>query len=664
MDKPALINKIKSLDGLSNDEKADLIHLLNETKQYGLVWEDKPEAVEEQLRTQLPVLIEVPERRILADALNHNANEIATKKNTTPDIPDLFTTTSQEPMANSQEPLANSQQPKANSQQPTASPPNHILIEGDNLHALTALTFTHEGKIDVMYFDPPYNTGNKDFKYNDSFVDKEDSYRHSKWLSFMEKRLRIAKQLLSEKGVIFISIDDNEQAQLKMLSDAIFGEQNFIGEIVWFKKRKGSFLSNQLISLTEYILPYRKGEPIQLFGGTPDNTESQPIVKRTNSRKNLFFKKNIVNTKLKNGLYKKGTYGDGSIASVLHNDIEVENGVIITDFTLEAPFVWSQEFLNKEIEFGTEILINTTNFQVRVIRHNNISIKAMPSFLDGREFGATNEDAYEFLKSMFHTDRAFDYSKPVNLIKKIIESSTYFKKSSIILDIFAGSGTTLHATMQLNAEDGGNRQCILVTNNENNIAEEICYERNKRVIQGYTNSKGNWVSGLTNNNLRYYKTDFVGSARTEQNRRKLTRLSTALLQIKEDCYTDITVQNGFDPELCHISTNECNRHLIVLYHSRKQTEVVELLRAFIRTLSETDEKIKLYAFGEEKEILLDAFYDVAERLEAVPLPDSIYNAYRATFRSLKLERKAPVTIKTEVESGLETTDDETNPMEE
>lgn len=288
----------------------------------------------------------------------------------------------------------------------------------------------------------------------------------------------------------------------------------------------------------------------------------------------------------------------------------------------------------------------------------------MPSFLDGREFGATNEDAYEFLKSMFHTDRAFDYSKPVNLIKKIIESSTYFKKSSIILDIFAGSGTTLHATMQLNAEDGGNRQCILVTNNENNICEEVTWERNKRVIQGYTNAKGVQVPGLINNNLRYYKTDFVGSARTEQNRRKLTRLSTALLQIKEDCYTDITVQNGFDPELCHVSTNERDRHLIVLYHSRKQAEVVELLRAFIRTLPETNEKIKLYAFGEEKEILLDAFYDVSERLEAVPLPDSIYNAYRATFRSLKLERKAPGNITAEAESESETTDDETKPTED
>ena len=125
---------------------------------------------------------------------------------------------------------------------------NHILIEGDNLHALTALTFTHEGKVDVIYIDPPYNTGNKDFKYNDTFVDKEDSYRHSKWLSFMDKRLRIAKRLLSDKGVIFISIDDNENAQLKLLCDEILGEKNLISDVIWQSRKSVS--NDTFVSLT------------------------------------------------------------------------------------------------------------------------------------------------------------------------------------------------------------------------------------------------------------------------------------------------------------------------------------------------------------------------------------------------------------------------------
>ena len=149
--------------------------MVSTNKKYGLVWENKPEDVEEQLRSMLPVFKEVKERAIISE---------------------------------------------------DKTAPNHILIEGDNLHALTALTYTHEEKIDVIYIDPPYNTGNKDFIYNDHYVDKEDTYRHSKWLSFMDKRLKIAKQLLSEKGVIYISIDDNEIAQLKILCDEIFNENN------------------------------------------------------------------------------------------------------------------------------------------------------------------------------------------------------------------------------------------------------------------------------------------------------------------------------------------------------------------------------------------------------------------------------------------------------
>ena len=193
INKQELINKIHTIDGLSADEKSALVELLNTRKKYGLVWEDKPEIVEERLREELPVLTEVRERAIISDD---------------PDAP------------------------------------NHILIEGDNLEALTALSYTHAGKIDVIYIDPPYNTGNKDFVYNDHYVDKEDSYRHSKWLSFMSRRLKIAKQLLSDKGVIFISIDDNEQAQLKLLCDEILGDENFIATLPRITKASGKTTDN------------------------------------------------------------------------------------------------------------------------------------------------------------------------------------------------------------------------------------------------------------------------------------------------------------------------------------------------------------------------------------------------------------------------------------
>ena len=208
MNKKELYNKILQLDGLTNEEKSELLGLLRKQKKYGLVWEDKPEDVEERLRDELPVLVEDTSKALISTETDA---------------------------------------------------PNHILIEGDNLEALTTLAYTHEGKIDVIYIDPPYNTGNKDFVYNDKFVDKEDSYRHSKWLSFMSKRLRIAKQLLSDKGMIFISIDDNEQAQLKLLCNDLFGEKNFVVDLVWSNQEGGGSSDSKLFRIKhEHIIVFAK----------------------------------------------------------------------------------------------------------------------------------------------------------------------------------------------------------------------------------------------------------------------------------------------------------------------------------------------------------------------------------------------------------------------
>ena len=582
MNKYELAKKINELEGLTNEEKSELLKLLRSQKKYGLVWENKPEEIEARLQDELPVLEEVADRAIISD-------------------------------------------------DPTA--PNHILIEGDNLEALTALSYTHNGKIDVIYIDPPYNTGNKDFVYNDSFVDREDGYRHSKWLSFMSKRLKIAKGLLSDKGVIFISIDDNEQAQLKMLCDEIFGEQNFTGSIIWFKKRKGSFLSNKLVSLTEYILPYSRCGDVKLFGGLPDNSESQPIIKRTNSKKTLFFDGKIVKTKLPNGIYHAGVYGVGSSASTLLNDIEVKDKLIVTPFSIEAPFVWGQTFVEQELKAGTEFMINTKNFQVRVIRHNNTSIKAFPSFLDGRSFNATNEDAYELLKTLFNEDSPFRYSKPVNLVAKIILSNSYENKNSTILDFFAGSGTTLHATMQLNSEDGGHRQCILVTNNENGICENVTYERNKRVIQGYTTPKGEQVPGLTRNTLHYYKTRFVSRDKTAKNLRLLTALSTDMLCIRNNAYTELPFAGrNINKRIArYFESADDARRMLVIYRE----EAIGALVQLIGTLPQRDDKLMVYVFSPNGYAYDDEFEDVADSVKLCAIPDAILNAYRRVLPKRK-----------------------------
>ena len=211
MDKYDLINKIKKLDGLTDDEKSALLGMLRSHKKYGLVWEDKPEAVEEEMKVKLPVLKEVKERAIINDT-------------------------------------------------ETEHYPNHVIIEGDNLHAEVVLDYVAANSIDVIYIDPPYNTGNKDFIYNDKYVDSEDSYRHSKWLSFMSKRLKIARKLLSEDGVIFMSIDDNEQSQLKLLCDEIFGESNFVAKFDW-RKKTGANDAKDIAVITESILCYALNKP-------------------------------------------------------------------------------------------------------------------------------------------------------------------------------------------------------------------------------------------------------------------------------------------------------------------------------------------------------------------------------------------------------------------
>lgn len=385
---------------------------------------------------------------------------------------------------------------------PNDTPNGNMIIHGDNLEALKALLPEYEGKVKCIYIDPPYNTGNEGWVYNDNVnhpkiqkwlgevvgKQEEDFTRHDKWLCMMYPRLRLLQRLLSEDGAIFISIDDNEQANLKLMCDEIFGANHYVGHITWFKKRKGSFLSKKLVSLTEYIVCYTKSQDISLFGGIPNNNESQPIVKRTNGKKVLHVRGGIVKTKLNDGVYPIGIYGEGTSSSKLLTEAIVEGGTIINDFDIEAPFTWSQRMFDEEVANGTEILINTISFQIRVVRRNNSSFKAMPSFLDGRELGATNEDAYEMLKTIFGEERMFDFSKPVNLITSLIDASTHFDNNAIVLDSFAGSGTTAHAVLNLNKKDGGNRRFILVEMED--YADTITAERVKKVMNGYADTEG------------------------------------------------------------------------------------------------------------------------------------------------------------------------------
>ena len=359
----------------------------------------------------------------------------------------------------------------------------------------------------MIYIDPPYNTG-KDFVYRDNFhksaeEGKEDETVrdeetdnnlfqntesngrfHSDWCSMIYPRLKLSRDLLRDDGVIFISIDDNEVHNLRKICDEIFGEDNFYGMITWLKKRKGSFLSKGIISLSEYVLVFSKNKnsSVGIYGGTADTKESQPIIKRTNKISNLKIPGNIINTKLPDGIYKKGIYGDEINPITLLNDAVIKDGKIINEFSMLAPFVWSQQMFNEQLNKGARFVINTLNFQIRVYRvHEDDSFKGFGSIINGVEIKGTNEDAYEELKRIFDKKSLFDYSKPINYIKSLEKGTTYFDKDAIILDFFSGSATTAHACMQLNAEDGGNRKFIMVQ------LPEVCAPDSEAAKAGYKN---------------------------------------------------------------------------------------------------------------------------------------------------------------------------------
>ncbi len=564
------------------------------------MWEDKPEDVEEQLRENLPVLREVVEKRILGKELPESEATSTT----------LF---------NNQE---NQTNPKNHS---SDNYPNHILIEGDNLHALTALTFTHEGKIDVIYIDPPYNTGNKDFKYNDTFVDKEDSYRHSKWLSFMDKRLRIAKRLLSEKGVIFMSIDDNENAQLKLLCDEIFYEKNLISDVIWQSRKSVS--NDTFVSLNHnYTLIYAKDisyldknnfrlpTPVEKF----DNSDNDPRgawvadpFDAPNLRPNLTYA--IINPNNGKEFWPpKGRCwrtGEDDYLKFL-----ADNRIVFGKKGETKPQL--KRFLDFAVDKGATSISIWSDIE-------------------------TTTNGTQQLEDILGS-KLFTNPKPLGLLDRILKLSTNNNKTANVLDFFAGSGTTLHATMMLNIEDGGNRKCILVTNNENNICEEVTYERNKRVIQGYTNAKDVAVDGLTKNNLRYYKSEFVARETSLKNKRELTQLATELLCIKEDCYTERKIKIKQAKLFANARVT-----LLILFDDHIIPDAVDLIKGM------DAKEIKVYVFSMGSDPYTEDFAEVLDKVTLCALPDAIYKAYQNVLP--KKKRTVPI-----IEAEVETPENETN----
>lgn len=571
IDRQALLEAVNECAGLSAAQKEDLRQLLTEQKKYGLVWEDKPEQAYAQLRNIIPVMMEDKSKAIINSAAS----------------------------------------------------PNHVIIEGDNLHALTNLAYTHAGKIDVIYIDPPYNTGNKDFVYNDRFVDKNDGFRHSEWLSFMEKRLKLAKQLLSNKGVIFISIDENEVAPLRMLGDGVFGEENFVGQWNWFKSATPPALSKKIKRTVEYILSWKSQLNDYRFQGAKKVSKSNdPFTKPQNTFKTLLFKTgSITCPQQPNGIIPKGTYGTAKFPNELLDDLVVVNGKNANDVRFKNRFIWVQETLDKNINEG--LYIELSKKGVLSYKRTEYSPEVPPNFIDSSVGVDTTENAGRYLQDMFENKVVFDYPKPVSLIKYIVNFMPY--KDAIILDFFAGSGTTLHATMQLNAEDGGHRQCILVTNNENGICENVTYPRNKKVIEGYRTPKGEWVEGLKDNNLRYFRMD-TDSVRRDGQRRSREQLATKMvdmLRLKHNIYTPLD----------HVGTLPTNPPTTRYYQDGGRGLLILMepgrIGAFVAAIKEMEiERIYVYVYSDGVYGYEAEFAALGDKVEVNALPTPFLNVFK------------------------------------
>ncbi len=434
---------------ISDEETLNSLSLIeNELtkKKYGLIWEEHEERVDKELETQIPTFEEIKNKEIICN----------------PD--EKF----------------------------------NFLLEGDNLHSLYLLEKTHKEKIDVIYIDPPYNTGKKnEWKYNDSYVDENDEYKHSKWLSFMSRRLILANALLSNDGVIFISIDEHELAQLSLLCQDIFGEDNF-DYMIWQKtdsrvdRNTNAKIIRRFKNIHEGILVCYKNKNKKLFNKMMKLPEWKN--KQTNPDKD-----------------PRGPWSSGIMSYEEGHKNEDKNSVNYYSITTPSGKVYTRHWFITKEEFESLRKDNRISFPKNgdgVPRIKTFENEEKDYYMESILRGVgTSSTAKDELLEIFDNREIFDTPKPTKLIRELVRVAS--DKNSVILDYFAGSGTTAQAVLELNKEDNGNRQFILCTNNENNICEEITYKRIKNVINGYGKC------GALKTNLKYYRCTYIPRINTE-----------------------------------------------------------------------------------------------------------------------------------------------------
>ena len=530
-----------------------------EKERYGLVWEDKEEEVAKQCDSELPLLKEDCTKEIICDS----------------------------------------------------TLPYNIIIEGDNYHSLYALSFTHPKSIDVIYIDPPYNTGKKkEWKYNDSWVDENDKYRHSKWLSFMSKRLRLAKNLLKNSGIIFISIDNNEVAQLKLLCDSIFGYKNFCGQIIWRKKSGGGQTDDFFVTEHEYILCYRRTSafvwvdetiPISSKGyKSEDNKGKYRLVKlakwgssaKREDRPTMYFSLTSPDKKKIYPIAPDGTPGRWRVGRKKMKSL-IDDELI--EWVEDNNGIWTP--YEKVYYDGDD---------VKTLKNRSIYYSV-----------AETGDATRLLTKIFGKKDVFENPKPIELIKELLSHS----QNAIVLDFFAGSASTGHAVLDMNKEDGGNRRFILCTNNENNICTEVTYPRIEKVIKGYSNIKGIPA------NLKYYTQTFVPVVTSDNDKRELVNRSTEMLCIAENCFELVRERDNHSD--FSIFKN-AKKQMAIIYDEDSICECIDYLNEHKSELNTI-----IYVFSYDHTYDSEDFKELTINFSVKPIPEAIINVYRKISKMKK-----------------------------
>lgn len=553
----------KDYTNWDRDELIKEIDQLRKRKKYGLVWEDKPEDVVEQCKRELPVLKEISGKEIIAD-------------------PDK---------------------------------PVNLLIEGDNYHALSVLNYTHKGKIDVIYIDPPYNTGAKDWKYNNDYVDANDSYRHSKWISMMHNRLTIAKKLLKNDGVLVCAVDDNEHAHLGVLLEELFPKK----EIHWITivHNPGGIQGNNFSYTHEYaVFVIPKGKKVINLQDRDDNPDIRPLRDvstgdhlRTDA-KNCFYPIYVKDEKV----IGFGDVCEDSFHPASAN-VHREDGVLevypIDAKGNERKWVFARQTV-EGIKNDLSVEYNKKRKIYDIIRKKTkFNFKTV--WMDGRY----NANAYgtKLLRNILPNCN-FDFPKSLYNVCDCISAIVANKKDAIILDYFAGSGTTAHAVMLLNKKDGGTRQFILCTNNENNIATDVTYPRILKVMEGVKELPD--ITGIPSN-IKYYKTDFVPAEPTDKNKIALTMKATEMLCIKENTFEQVKT---------------CNQYRI-FRNRRRYTGIIfdhQAIDDFKQDIMKTDGKFSVYVFSLGDDTFDEEFEDIKAKVKLSPIPEAILRVYRRIFK--------------------------------